>query len=78
VKGKLNISIMGKRVDFCLLFITKHTQKDQFTSATRIITGPSLSPPASRPVAWHIPKGLRIIIYAQQFSSFDFSFDTTS
>jgi len=75
---KISISTMGKRVDIFLLFITEHAQKDQFISAPRIITGPSLSLPATIPVAWHIPKGLRIIIYAQQFSSFDFSFDITS
>ena len=63
---------------FFFFFTTNCFQKDKFASAPMIIIGSI--PKSSNFYLLHqkIHMGLRIIIYAQLFSSFDFSFDITS
>lgn len=55
-----------------------HLQKDKFVSAPMIIIGSIPKSSNLYLLHWKIHMGLRLIIYAQIFSSFDFSFDTTS
>lgn len=79
-KGKLNISIRCTRLTFwtpLFSFATNHFQKDKFVSAT-IIIGSIPKSSNLYLLHWKIHLGLRIIIYAQLFPSFDFSFDITS
>lgn len=84
-KGEINTPAICTRLTFCwkfcfcfCFFTTNCFQKDKFASAPVIIIGSI--PKSSNFYLLHqkIHMGLRIRIYAQLFSSFDFSFDITS
>ena len=81
-KGEIKYPCHACKTDllevFFFFFTTNCFQKDKFASAPMIIIGSI--PKSSNFYLLHqkIHMGLRIIIYAQLFSSFDFSFDITS
>ena len=78
-KGEIKYPCHVYKTDlFFFFFTTNCFQKDKFASAPMIIIGSI--PKSSNFYLLHqkTRMGLRIIIYAQLFSSFDFSFDITS